>query len=147
MPCKVLTCNNLRSSLGLCIRHYRRFHRYGTTELTTWYKNTGCKIQECKENHYGLGYCKKHYLKFESNPKFSPKRMVFRNKSISLAENPRKGICSKCKRTVKSGAIKFTQLHHEQYDESNPLLHTVELCPSCHTKESWRLNQIRKENS
>jgi hypothetical protein len=48
----------------------------------------------------------------------------------------RTGICQDCKK------VKLTGLHHEKFDESNPLANTRELCQSCHDKEGWRLGQI-----
>ena len=60
------------------------------------------------------------------------KRIMFMNKRITLKENPRKGICLNCNRTVESGDIKFTVLHHTSYDFNNPLANTVELCVMCH---------------
>ena len=32
--------------------------------------------------------------------------------------------------------LKRTSLHHEKYDDSDPLKHTIEVCNSCHGKDS-----------
>lgn len=79
------------------------------------------------------------------------KRIVFKGKRIWLKVYPRTGVCSNCKRKVGEG-IKQTAMHHLQYHPEDPLKDTVELCPSCHDKESWRLGcfdnrpkQIRNE--
>lgn len=55
--------------------------------------------------------------------------------------NPRKGVCVACKRTIKAGQIKTTQLHHHKYAyttakvKKNPILaleNTSEYCYACH---------------
>ena len=56
------------------------------------------------------------------------KRIRFKDKHPRLDHNPRTGKCFKCE---KEG---MTHMHHLQYDENNPIAHTIELCPSCHTK-------------
>ena len=38
----------------------------------------------------------------------------------------------------RKGEIKLTNLHHEKYDENDPLAHTVELCVECHNKKEPR---------
>ena len=60
---------------------------------------------------------------------------------VHLPENPRKGRCDACKRTIKAGQIKTTQLHHWYYKykpntvKKNPILaleNVSELCFRCH---------------
>jgi hypothetical protein len=60
---------------------------------------------------------------------------------VPYPANPREGKCDACARTVKSGQIKTTQLHHWIYKykhntiKKNPLLaleNLSELCYSCH---------------
>lgn len=70
-----------------------------------------------------------------NNPKSNRKKILFKGGQVWIGYNPRSGICSKCKRSVHKGEIKKTNLHHTQYDENNPLAHTIELCVSCHIKE------------
>jgi len=70
----------------------------------------------------------------EKNPEHNLSKIRFKGKRVQLDHNPRTGICSKCGKTVESGEIKRTAMHHKEYDESNPLAHTVELCVSCHTR-------------
>jgi len=134
--CSVKKCTNKSKILKMCYKHYARLKRYKTINLTSWYKNLGCKVIGCTNKHDGLGYCKKHYSKYISNPKHSKNRIQFKNKSILLNKCPRINVCAKCERKC------TTHLHHETYDILDPLKYTIELCPSCHTKESWRLNQI-----
>jgi len=74
-------------------------------------------------------YCKKRNNVLFNNPR----RIWFKGKQIILKENPRKGICKVCRRETK------THLHHQKYDQINPLKDTIELCLSCHCKESWKL--------
>lgn len=65
------------------------------------------------------------------------RQLNFKGKRLLFASRLRTGICSQC------NFVGRTDLHHTEYDESNPLAHTVELCRSCHLKESWRLGQYR----
>lgn len=65
---------------------------------------------------------------------FHNKRKIrFKNKRIRLKENPRKGTCSRCKK------VRKTEMHHEKYDESDPLANTEELCSSCHKLRYYEL--------
>jgi hypothetical protein len=56
----------------------------------------------------------------------------FKGRQIYLHHNPKKGICQVCNRSVSAGEIKRTNMHHEEYDEKDPLAYTVELCVNCH---------------
>lgn len=71
----------------------------------------------------GKLHCHKCYMKL---------RIVFKNKRIRITEKDLTGICQLCGRSVHDGEIKQTQFHHMEYDESNPLKHTKEICVKCH---------------
>ena len=120
-------CNNCNSNKSYVNKH--------GNEEWRWYNN---KI-----------YCKKCANKLFMNPKYHPlnskNRFMFKDKEIWIGFNPRTGICNWC-RAVVGIDCKKTELHHELYDESNTLANTIELCTSCHKKESWRLWRI-KNNS
>lgn len=75
----------------------------------------------------------------EFNVKHGPMRIQFKGHRLKLNHNPQTGICSNCNRTVQSGEIKRTHLHHTKYDPNNPLVYTVELCVSCHVKIHWEM--------
>jgi len=66
---------------------------------------------------------------------YNPQRIKFKGKQIQIGINPRKGICSKC------GKKAETDMHHTKYDRNNVLANTVELCNSCHIKETWRTRE------
>lgn len=53
---------------------------------------------------------------------------------MHLKSNPRKGACAVCHRTVASGKIAQTQMHHTRYNEKHPERHTVELCARDHAR-------------
>ncbi len=72
--------------------------------------------------------------RIELHPEISKFRITFRNKRIHLRFNPLFGSCVNCKRTIESGEIKVTHLHHDVYDMSDPLAYTRELCVRCHSK-------------
>lgn len=86
-------------------------------------------------------YCRKCWDKLIGSPKYNPlrnkRRMTFKYKQICVDHVPRTGFCSKCGK-----AVGKTHLHHEIYDDSDPLANTMELCQSCHSKRSWELGQI-----
>lgn len=75
----------------------------------------------------------------EHTARYRGRLLNFKGKFIWLPFNPRTGICSKCGRSVSKGEIKVTNLHHTQYDESDPLAHTIELCVDCHNREDPRV--------
>lgn len=78
---------------------------------------------------------KQYKIKWQKNhPEHYSNKIRFKGKRVRLDHNPRNGTCSNCNRTVESGEIKRTAMHHEKYDELDPLAHTVEVCISCHTK-------------
>lgn len=135
--CQVENCTKPATAVKKCSMHYARLKRYGTLKRLKWKILKDCKIKNCNEKFYSMEYCKSHYFKLKSNPRYSKNRIQFKEKSILLKKNPRIGICSKC------GKKGLTQLHHEKYDKFNPLNHTIEVCPRCHTKETWRLGQIK----
>jgi len=95
-------------------------------------------------NYNGGFICKKCRSKLVDNPKtnikWSPRRLNYKGKSIPLKERVLTGVCSWCHRKVGEG-IKRTHIHHLQYHDNDVLKDTIELCPSCHYKESWRLRR------
>jgi hypothetical protein len=66
------------------------------------------------------------------------KRIRFLGTHIHIPFNPRKGICVQCGSSVSKGEIKHTHLHHLKYNPIHPEQNTIELCPSCHAKETWK---------
>jgi len=58
--------------------------------------------------------------------KSKKKRILFKNKRVTMDHNPRSGVCSEC------GKEGRTEIHHDEYDEKNPMANTRELCASCH---------------
>lgn len=97
------------------------------------------------ENKY---LCHRCYNRLISNPKLNPRRINFKGKIIYLKENPRTGKCAFClksrgdeyvNRFGEIAIIRKTDLHHLEYHDGDPLKDTVELCVSCHMKESRRL--------
>lgn len=56
------------------------------------------------------------------------KRFRYKDQVIRHIENPREGICFFCKFEAK------TVLHHFEYDDTDPLKYTIEICKSCHSR-------------
>jgi len=67
-------------------------------------------------------------------------RLVINGIRIQLPFDPRIGVCNWC-RGVRGIDCRKTDLHHDNdiYDITNPLWNTIELCSTCHGKETWRL--------
>jgi hypothetical protein len=86
-----------------------------------------------------------------NNPIYNHRHLSFKGKSIFLKENPRKGVCSWCGR--KNGeyflnanlkpSITLTHMHHIEYHDDDPLKDTLELCASCHSKETQRMKKLK----
>ncbi len=99
--------------------------------------------------HYLCAKCADRYIRrpkrkdyfdiknVETHRIFGPKRINLQGKiRIQLDHNPRTGYCSLCLNNIYDGSCKKTDLHHIEYDLDNPLRYTIELCPSCHGKET-----------
>ena len=71
----------------------------------------------------------------ELHNKRSRNRITYKGKRIYLEEKPRLGLCELC------DVQGYTHIHHVEYDESDVLKNTVELCPSCHGKETMKVEQ------
>jgi len=99
----------------------RRFYQKNANKIIKrnkiWAENNPEKVKGYKE-------------KYDSEHQ----RIRFKNRRPVIPAETRKGVCSKCGKSIKKGEIKVTNLHHKKYDESDPLAHTIELCVSCHTK-------------
>jgi hypothetical protein len=61
------------------------------------------------------------------------RRLFFKGKTLWLKQH-KLGICKICRRTIESGIIKRTNMHHILYDSNDPLKHTIEVCIRDHVK-------------
>lgn len=89
--------------------------------------------------------CRACYLRIirrAQRDRYNTYRIKYKNTSIYLGKPIRRGNCSICNKSVAKGEIKKTVLHHIQYDDTDPLAHTIELCPSCHSKQTIELEQV-----
>lgn len=68
------------------------------------------------------------------------KKITFKDKRITLNNNPRTGSCSQC------GQQGLTHIHHFSYHANDPLKDTKELCASCHAYETWKLRPRKHLN-
>lgn len=109
--------------------------KHCTSNTTYASKKTGYPVWYKSEGDGWL--CERCYGILIRNPKYGPRRMKFKDTIIHLSQNPRTGICHDCGRATE------TDIHHyAEYDEQDPLKNTIELCPSCHCRESWKLGQM-----
>jgi hypothetical protein len=79
--------------------------------------------------------------------RFSTSKIQFFGRSIYLGWNPKKNICSNCKRSVESGEIKLTSMHHLEYCIIFPWFGTIELCMTCHYSEHRDKHKHRNRRS
>jgi len=111
----------------------------GEKTITTATKK-GYQHERWYSDHKNGFWCNSCYHKITDNPEVIKRRnqtrMLFKNKIIHLDKNPRIGICSLC------GIKTKTSMHHLIYDETNPLKHTIEICNSCHMKESMKIHGV-----
>jgi len=106
-----------------------------------WYSKGHLLCNKCHAKEYKI--TNPEIIK-RLNAKFNPRKLVFGEERIQLDHNPRKGICSNCKRRVSKGEIKTTNIHHEKYDPKKVLAHTVELCVRCHNRRHAELRRNKK---
>ena len=90
-----------------------------------WKRNNKDKVKA-----YNKWYNETHPEKLKTLAHIrNTQRIRFNGPQIDLDHNPRIGVCNKCR------FVGQTHLHHEKYDKSNPLAHTIELCIPCQNKE------------
>ena len=110
--------------------------------------------------------CSKHYSRLISNPKrvyedrkekqreynkihnpitnpiYSKRDLTYKDRRIQLKENPRKGYCTWCSNNIHDKSCKRTGMHHIVYVPIFVWFATIELCASCHSKETQRLLKL-----
>jgi len=105
----------------------------------------GYKHERWYSDNKGGFYCNKCRAMLLITPEMrrqrNERRIKFRNKQVTLSHNPRTGYCSWCTNNIHDGSCKKTQIHHREYHEDDFLKDTVELCASCHRKETIRLSR------
>jgi len=86
-------------------------------------------------------WCNSCYHKITDDPEVvkirNSSRIKYRDKIIHIGYNPRTGVCSLC------GRVGRTNIHHLQYHEEDPLKDTIEVCPSCHMKETMKIHGLK----
>jgi hypothetical protein len=70
------------------------------------------------------------------------KELYFKTKAVRITYTPRIGVCNWC-RAVIPFDTKSTHMHHEAYHDDDPVKDAIELCVSCHRKETIRLKQMQ----
>jgi DNA-directed RNA polymerase subunit M/transcription elongation factor TFIIS len=109
-----------------------------------WYGNKN------KNKPTNLFLCAKCYRK-ETHARRLVFRLLGKRIRIQLKKPPRSGQCQSCGLEIgdsyvnsdgKKARVKQTQIHHIAYHADDPLKDTIELCGSCHSKESYRLGQL-----
>lgn len=79
-------------------------------------------------------------------------RVRFKLQQINLKHNPRTGQCQLCNKKIgdeyinwygKVAIVKKIDIHHIEYHDDDPLKDIIELCMSCHSKETWKLKKLK----
>lgn len=84
--------------------------------------------------------CHKCYKKNIEYPDRGYRRLRFKDRRIVLDVALRIGVCNWC-RAVVPFDCKLTHMHHERYNPDNPKEGTIEVCITCHHKETHRLQR------
>lgn len=100
------------------------------------YKGLCYACGEDKPKQWILNHGTPHALCYRCwmNLVYNKMKLYFKGNAVLIDHIPRIGVCTDCHRTVSSGDIKITHLHHIEYDENNPSANTIELCVRCHKK-------------
>jgi len=98
--------------------------------------------KQVEDIYWKLPYqCKKCGCRFENpstmakharthDPRKHPTKFLYKGKIIDAGKTVRTGICSNC------GKKGYTHLHHDYYNDDDPLEGTRELCATCHGIET-----------
>ncbi len=124
----------------LKMREYRKAYEMKYPERVKKSKQKWLDNNKEQRLQYTRDYREKNRDKVRAyNHENNKKRIKFKGKTLCIDHNPRSGKCTKCDRTDM-----LTNMHHTQYDESDPVAHTIELCVPCHNSEHKRLRNIDK---
>ena len=121
---------------GVRMQYDRKCYACGSK--TTLVDKTGRRHWRLNHDEHDNVLCHKCKMRYIVNPNRRVQVWQYwKGKEIPVKYNPRTGFCSKCGKTGQ------TQLHHTSYKSDNPLDNTVELCISCHSKETHRLAKLK----
>lgn len=109
------------------LKHKRSYYQ---THKEKWKEAEYLKHKAAYRVRYDEGY--KNSEAYEDRKKST---MLFKDKKIRLPFYPRDGKCEMCGGAGKDG---MTYMHHDQWDDKDPIKYTRELCPSCHMKEQHK---------
>lgn len=132
----------------LCKYHYSKLitNPKKTPEYNKKYNSRRTKEQRKKDN---ARITSEQHRKY--NAKKIPRLLQYKDKQYVLTFEPRKGKCDWCNKKKgdqyinsrgKLSKVKKIDKHHIEYFPIFIWFGTVELCRSCHTKESERLKKI-----
>ena len=132
----------------LCKKHHFKLFTYPkrTSEYFKKYNSRRTKEQQKIDRSKVTPEQRKKY-----NAKNTPKLLCYASKQHLLTFNPRKGECEWCGKKKgdeyidhdgKLAKVKVTNKHHIEYIPIFIWFATVELCKSCHVRETERLKKI-----
>jgi hypothetical protein len=75
--CDAHDCDRKAQARGYCDKHYRRFLKYGSSEIRHIFVPKKCLEDSCDRQSKSKGYCDKHYRRFRKTgtPKLDKKYM------------------------------------------------------------------------
>lgn len=77
MKCYGNGCDREATERGLCHKHYYRFMKYGSPDITSRIPTKeaiGCKVEGCTGEYHAIGYCKKHFQRYNRTGLVNTKR-------------------------------------------------------------------------
>lgn len=140
--------------------HKRVCFACGSDSTYTWNESHYWFVNRDINTNSIIGFlCRRCYAKIIERPNRdkekvqfqNTKRMKFKNRIVFLRRPLRIGVCNLCRavlgeiNTQLDKKCNATHIHHEAYDDNNPIKFTIEVCQSCHISvRNDRWLQIRK---
>lgn len=122
----------------------RACHNKQRIEYSKTHSYVSTPEKRLRDREYGVknrdkrrAYSREYYQLNKDKYRERNRRLIsYKDKTMCLAVNPRKGICGHCGKTEQEEG-KQLHIHHIEYDDENPSKHIIELCHKCHMKEHY----------
>ena len=116
-----------------------RIEKRGDKSYSRWHNIGGkCHCWKCWKR---LIQYQRYDKKYDKEVR-QKKRITFKDKRIRLKVYPRTGYCSWCPNNIFDKSCRRTSMHHLEYMDGKPLDKTIEICNSCHIKETMKKKSI-----
>lgn len=123
----------------MCKNHYNNLVS-NPKQTPEYRKKYNSRITPEQRKIYDSRVTREQRKKYNINSQL--KRIQYKNKRIYLDKNPRTGYCGWCNNNKFDDSCKRTHMHHIEYYAIFMWFGTIELCYSCHSKETRRLMKL-----